>query len=121
MPIQFSLEDGNIGAFEISGTLGRDEFELAQNECEAAIHKVGSIKILAILKNFQGWEKASGWEDLSFAERNDTYIDKIAIVGEKQWEDLVYAFTAKGLRPVAIEYFDASQQDVARQWLNNDS
>lgn len=121
MPVQFILENGNIGLFQVSGILGKDELEQAQSECEAAIQKIGDIKILAILDKFQGWEKAKGWEDFSFAERNDSYINKIAIVGDKQWEDLAYAFTAKGLRPVPIEYFDEGQEDVARQWLNSDS
>ena len=121
MPVNFSLENGNIGLFKVSGKLGKDELEQAQNECEAVIQKTGNIKILAVLDNFQGWEKAKGWEDLSFAERNDPYIEKMAIVGDKQWEDLAYAFTAKGLRPVPIEFFDEAQEDAARQWLNSDS
>jgi hypothetical protein len=54
---------------------------------------------------------------LSFPERNDPYIEKIAIVGDPQWQDLVYAFTLKGLRPVPIEYFSTDEEFRARQWL----
>ena len=119
MPVKFSLESDNIGLFKVSGKLGKDELERAQSECESAIKKMGNIKILAVLDNFQGWEKAKGWEDLTFAERNDPYIEKMAIVGDRQWEDLAYAFTAKGLRPVPIEYFDEGQEESARQWLTS--
>ena len=121
MPVNFSIENNNIALFKVSGKLGKDEFEQAQGECETAIKKLGSIKILVILDNFQGWEKEKGWEDFSFAERNDSYIEKMAIVGDKQWEDLTYAFTAKGLRPVPIEYFDAGQESAAHEWLASDS
>jgi hypothetical protein len=120
MPVNFKAESGNTGVFYISGQLRLADLEQCQNECEALIRSVGNIKILAILQDFQGWEKAKGWEDLSFADRNDRYIDKFAIVGDEQWKDLTYAFTAKGLRPVPIEYFASGEEDAARQWLNND-
>ena len=120
MPVKFSAESGNLGVFRVSGKLGLDELEQAQGECEAMIRNVGKIKILAVLDNFQGWEKARGWEDLSFADRNDPYIDKFAIVGNEKWKDLAYAFTAKGLRPVPIEFFADGEETAARQWLTSD-
>ena len=121
MPVKFKTESGNVGVFRISGKLGLAELESAQGECEAMIRNVGKIKILALLDNFQGWEKAQGWEDLSFADRNDAYIEKFAIVGDKQWEDLAYAFTAKGLRPVPIEFFAEGEESTAREWLNSNN
>ena len=109
----------NIVLINVSKELGIEELKKAQEKCEAAIKAVGNIKILVVLSDFQGWGKAEGWEDTSFAEKNDAYIDKIAIVGDKErWKDLVYAFTLKGLRPVPIEFFGEAEMSVARDWLN---
>ena len=91
-----------------------------QTECEVAIKKIGNINILVILDNFSGWGKGEGWEDLSFAERNDQFINKFAIVGDEKWKDLAYAFTLKGLRPVPIKYFGAGDEAAAREWLEFD-
>lgn len=44
-------------------------------------------------------------------------IEKIAIVGDEQWRDDAYAFTATGLRPTLIEFFAPSRLDAARAWL----
>ena len=118
MPVEFTVEKGNLGVFRVSGQLSVAELEQAQGECEAVIKKEGQIKILVVLENFAGWEKAKGWEDVSFPERNDPYIKKMAIVGDAEWRDLVYAFTGKGLRKVPIEYFDVNQEEAARQWLD---
>ena len=120
MPVQWQFERDSLGVFRVSGKLGISEFEQAQNQCESAIQKTGNIRILVLLEDFSGWETGGGWEDTSFAERNDPYIDKIAIVGDMQWRDLVYAFMFKGLRPVAIEYFEASEEASAREWLSSD-
>ena len=119
MPIKWKLEEDNLAVFRVSGKLGKDEFDQIQAETESAIHKVGQIKILVLLEDFAGWEAAEGWEDTSFAERNDPYIQKFAIVGDAKWRDLVTLFTLKGLRPVPIEYFEADQQAVAREWLDS--
>ena len=119
MPITWELQAGQLGVLRVSGKLSIADLKQAQNECEAAIRELGGLKILAILVDFDGWERAEGWEDMSFAERNDPYIDKFAIVGDDQWRDLVYAFTGRGFRPVPIEYFTADQEAAARQWLSS--
>ncbi|MBT8145714.1 MAG: STAS/SEC14 domain-containing protein [Gammaproteobacteria bacterium] len=120
MPVQFSLEDGNICAFRLTGKLELAEFQESQKQCEAVIRKTGNIRILALLDDFDGWGSGKGWADNSFAERNDQHIDKIAIVGGPEWKDLAYAFLLKGLRPVRIEYFSGSQEAQARHWLASD-
>jgi len=117
MPIKWELDTNNLGVFTVSGKLSTAELQQAQSQAETIIQKLGEIKILVILDNFDGWEKAEGWSDFSFAERNDQYIDKFAIVGDKKWEDLVLAFTLKGLRPFPIEYFTTGDVTEAQQWL----
>ena len=118
MPIKFEVQDDDVIVFRISGELKIDEFHAVQLQCEEIIKKIGHVKFLVITENFQGWERAEGWGDWSFAERNDPYIEKIAVVGDLKWKDSVLAFTAKGLRPVSIEYFDSEEETNARQWLN---
>jgi len=42
----------------------------------------------------------------------------MAIVGDEKWRDDALAFTAKGFRPTAIEFFPVSRMNEARIWLN---
>ena len=119
MPIEFEIESYGLAVLRISGKLKKGELDRAQSECEEMIKKVGHVKILILATNFAGWERTEGWGDTSFADRNDPYIERIAIVGVAKWRDLVYAFTGRGLRPVPIQYFEPDQESVARQWLGN--
>ena len=119
MSIKLELENGEIAVIRISGKLKLEEFLDAQRYCEEIIKNIGHVKILAITSEFEGWEKAEGWGDWSFAEKNDPYIKKIAIVGDENWKDLAFAFSGKGLRPVEIEYFDLGKEDTARLWLSS--
>ena len=107
-----------LATINIRGVLTREELDNVQSQCEQKIQQVGKIDILVIVVDFSGWHKEDGWEDLSFAERNDAHLGKIAIVGDLKWKDLVYAFTVKGLRPVDIEYFSNQQEIQARSWLD---
>lgn len=116
MPIEWEFESTSLAVFRVSGQLGKGEFDRAQAENEDAIQRAGKANILVLLNDFSGWERAEGWEDVSFMERNDPFIRKMAIVGEPQWRDHIYAFTGRGLRPVEIEYFQ--DEAAARRWLN---
>ena len=120
MAVEFELEDAsNIVLINVSKKLGIEEFKQLQGKCEVAIKAVGNIKLLIVLRDFQGWENAKGWEDMNFEEENDAYIDRIAIVGDKErWESLAYAFTTKDLRPMPIEFFGETEVLAARGWLD---
>ncbi len=119
MPIQFKIETGNLAVFLVSGKLKKAELDAAQRECESLIKKIGQVKILVLPENnFAGWERGEDWADMSFAARNDKFIEKIAIVGSPEWKDLVCAFIGKGFRPEPIRYFDLAQEAAARLWLN---
>lgn len=120
MPIEWKIEENNLALLQVSGRLGKDEYDQIQSDLEPIIQKLGHIKVLVLLKDFTGWEAAEGWEDTSFADRNDAYIKKFAIVGDDKWRDLVTVFTLKGLRPVPIEYFESNDEEKARQWLNKE-
>jgi hypothetical protein len=47
------------------------------------------------------------------------HIEKMAIVGDEKWRDDALAFTAKGFRPTAIEFFGALRLNEARAWLSS--
>jgi len=120
MAIEWKLEDNNLAIFQVNGRLDKNEYQNMQTEMEAIIQKVGEVRILVVLDDFLGWEDIEGWEDTTVVERIDTHLKKFAIVGDEKWRDLVALFTFKDFRSVPIEYFEASQQQMARDWLNSE-
>src|SRR5262245_8911965 len=84
--------------FRIAGKLTHSEFGAAQKKAAASIQKQGKARLLVLVENFAGIDKAGDWGDISFQAYNDPFIEKIAIVGEKKWEDLALLFTGKGIR-----------------------
>jgi hypothetical protein len=112
---------GPIISAKISGELGKSEVSQIQAAALDAIRRCGKISALFILENFQGWKREGNWGDISFLVEHDKDISKIAVVGEEEWRDLVYAFLAKGFRQAAVEYFLPADLAKARAWLQADS
>lgn len=107
---------GDTLTFKISGRLAQSELVEAQKSAAEILQKEGKKRLLVIADHFEGWGKGD-WADLSGQMAMDPYIDRMAIVGEKKWENLALLFTGKGIRRVPIEYFGPAELDKAQAWL----
>lgn len=104
---------------KVTGKLKKSELDRAQASALEIIERHGKVRILVIAQDFLGWDREGDWGDVSFQVKHDEHIEKIAVVGEKRWEDLAVAFVGKGLRPVAIEYFPLTDLAKARAWVGS--
>jgi hypothetical protein len=112
---------GPIISATISGELGKSEVTQMQAAAVDAMRRFGKISALFMLDNFRGWKREPDWGDVTFMTEHDQEITKIAVVGEEQWRDLVFAFLAKGFRQAEVEYFLPVDLAKARAWLGTDS
>jgi len=108
--------DGIVTA-KITGKLTHADLTAMQQDAFGIIGREGGIRVLIICEDFQGWGKEGDWEDVSFQNKSDPYINKMALVGDKKWADLALMFTGKGFREFPIEYFEPGEIDKARAWL----
>jgi len=110
------VKDG-ILTLTVSGMLTQSELAEVQQAAADIIRAQGKVRILVLAGEFAGWERDGEWDDFSFQETFDPYIEKMAIVGDERWEDLALIFVAKGLRSFPIEYFASGEQARAQVWL----
>jgi hypothetical protein len=115
--IQVAESPDGLLTVEIKGTLTKPDLERAQSSAVDVIRKHGKVRVLVITTNFLGWAREDDWSDVGFPAEHDKHIQKIAIVGDRRWEDLVVAFTGKGFRPPAIQYFATADLARARAWV----
>jgi hypothetical protein len=118
--VSVQIVGGTAGVLtvRVTGKLGKSDLDEAHEAALEVIGAHGKIRVLVIATDFLGWENRDDWSDVSFPSSQDRHIDRMAIVGDRRWEDLVLAFTGKGFRPVAIEYFGSSEIARARAWLD---
>jgi hypothetical protein len=117
MPADIQRETENTYVLRISGTLLRSEFGDVQDKTAGEIDAGVKPRILAILENFEGFERGADWADLEFLLSHSNEIAKIGIVGEARWEPDALAFAGAGFRRAPVKFFPANQEAQARAWL----
>jgi SpoIIAA-like len=117
MPVEIIDASGKLLQLKIRGMLKKADHERIIHAAKAAIAREGKVRALLILEAFEGWERHEGWGDVSFMMDQGQHIEKMAIVGDEKWHDDALAFTAKGFRPTAIEFFATARLNEARTWL----
>lgn len=117
MSAKLEHQNDNVYLLRIGGVLRKSELDAAQSEFVKKIADAGKIKLLVLLENFTGWERGADWGDTDFffSHRND--FEKIAVVGDPQWEAQVLAFTGAGLRKGPVKCFPETGESEARAWL----
>jgi hypothetical protein len=119
MSVDILSNTGSVLTARITGMLTQPELAALQQSAVDIIRQHGNVRMLVITEDFQGWQRGDDWDDVSFME-NDPYIRKLAIVGEKRWEELALLFTGQAMRKVPIEYFEPADLSQAKAWLMAD-
>jgi|SRR6266404_475536 len=105
MPVEVINAAGKLVQIKIRGMLKKADHDRIIQIAKEAIAREGKVTALVILEGFEGWERHEDWGDVSFMTEQGRHIEKMAIVGDEKWRDDALAFTAKGFRPTAIEFF----------------
>jgi hypothetical protein len=117
MAILIETEINGLLNVRISNLMTGEDMIQCQEAIISAIKLYGTIKGLMILDAFKGWEKSEAWKDVSFFSENEKKIEKIAVVGDLNWRDDMFAFLGGPFRSAPIEFFNPSQEPEARTWL----
>jgi len=111
---------GGLVTVKISGLLTFPEFTGVEHVLDDFLRRYPGprkVRILAILEDFRGWAREGDWGDTTFLDEHDPFIERIAVVGEKRWEESVLGFNLKGLRKAAVEYFQPQDLEKAQAWV----
>jgi hypothetical protein len=118
MPIALHRENAGICRLDISGVLLRSEYRQCEAELKSELERAGSVKLLCVLRGFEGWEPNVEWSDLAFYVKHGDAIGRIAIVGDERWRSEMLMFAAADLRRAPVEFFPDAELTRARAWLS---
>jgi SpoIIAA-like len=119
MPVEIIDAAGKLQQLKVRGMFQKADYDRIIQIAKDAIEREGKVHALVILEGFEGWERRGDWGDVSFMMLQGQHIEKMAIVGDEKWQDDALAFTAKGFRATAIEFFTPSRLSEARRWLSS--
>lgn len=112
-------EDGKILTVELTGKLTTDDYVQFVPKVEQMIKLHGKIRILVEMVDFHGWTAGALWQDIKFDLKHFRDVERLALVGDKEWEhgmaDFCMPFTS-----AAIRYYERNEIDQADTWIHAD-
>lgn len=109
--------DGKILNVRVSGKLTKEDYEQFVPEFENLIERHGKIRVLFHMEDFHGWDVAALWEDIKVDFKHYNDIERIAMVGDKAWEEGM-SFFCKPFTTAELRYFGHHEVDRAREWIS---
>ena len=117
MAIQLNFNNGGkILEVHVNGKLTHEDYQDFVPTFERMLNNRGKVSVLFDMVDFHGWEGGALWDDIKFDATHFSDIDRLAMVGDKQWEKGMSVF-CKPFTTARIQYFDRSAIDTARVWL----
>jgi hypothetical protein len=109
---------GNIIGFKLSGKITDREFKAFAAEVEKTVTDKGKVKLLLITDYPQEFSLKAIWDELVFWTKHIEEIERLAIVGQKEWEKwlglLEHTFISTEVR-----YYNKSRLKEAWTWLKS--
>jgi hypothetical protein len=107
---------GEVVEVTVTGKLDREDYHRFVPELERLIAEHGKIRVLMEVRDFHGWTAGALWEDTKFGFKHFQDIDRLAIVGEKGWEEGMAHF-CKPFTTAEVRYFDREDAADAQAWI----
>lgn len=117
MPFEITQIEDDFVSIRLKGMLRQGEMKVVQGRALELIEEGKKVRLLAILEDFEGWDKTDDWGDVGFLMEYGDDIIKMALVGDEKWKDDIFLFVGKGLRATEIEFFPPSALDQAKAWV----
>ena len=111
---------GNHVEIEVRGKLTKESYEYFIPMLEDVIVETQEkLRVLFVMRDFYGWTAGALWADIKFDLRHFHDIERLAIAGEKRWQQGMAMF-AKPFTHAAVRYFDLESLEEARTWVYAD-
>jgi hypothetical protein len=120
MAIRFKDKDGGkVLEVHVSGKLAHEDYLQFVPKFEQLIKQHGKLRVFFYMTDFHGWEGGVFWDDIKFDIKHFSDIERIAMVGDKEWEKQMSLF-CRPFTTAEIRYFDKINAPEAWAWLEGD-
>jgi stage II sporulation SpoAA-like protein len=105
-------------SFKAIGTLTHQDYLKITPMIDAALSEVKTPKVNVFIDGTEldGWELRAAWDDLKLGLKHNNEFNKIAIYGNKKWQEIGAKLGAWFLSG-EVKFFTDSE--TAFNWLNN--
>jgi len=106
----------NIFGLEATGEITEKDIIDWETKINKAVKKYGTVNWLFVIKASKFESLKSMYSDMMWLLKNIVHFDKMAIVGDKKWEELLIKADSLAF---GEKYFDISQLDQAWDYIES--
>ena len=110
--------DGKIIEVIVTGQLHKDDYDHFVPMIEPALERHGKVRMLLKMVDFHGWSLSAVWEDVKFDWKHFNDIERLALVGDRKWEEGIAAF-CRPFTTAEIRYFSMEEMTEAYEWVEH--
>jgi len=99
-----------------TGRLTHADYQAILPELERRISAHGRIGLLADMTGFEGWTLRAAWDDFVLGLRHLAGFNRIALVGDRRWEELC-ASIGNHLIRAEVRFFHSADKPAAWAWV----
>jgi hypothetical protein len=117
---EINIEDkarGKIVFVTFKEEVNKQDYQKIIPQLEWLISNHQKIRILIELRDIKGWSASALWEETKFGAKHFNDVDRLAIVGEKQWKKNIAKFV-KPFTSAEIRYFQTKELEQAKHWIS---
>jgi len=120
MAIKLKENDGGkVLEIQVNGKLAHEDYLHFVPKFEQLIKQHGKLRVFFDMTDFHGWEAGALWDDIKLDIKHFSDIERIAMVGDKEWEKQMSLF-CRPFTTAKIRYFDNTNAAEAWAWLEGD-
>jgi hypothetical protein len=105
-----------VVGLKLCGKLHDGDYREFVPQIETILTAEGRVRLFVQLEDFHGWDLHAAWDDLKFQLRHYSDFERIAMVGDRKWEEWMASF-CRPLAKAKVRDFDKSQVAAAWKWL----
>ena len=117
---QYKELDNHVATIHATGKLTKQDYHNFTHIVERLIKEPRFTRIVFEMKAFHGWKPDAVWKDIKLNIRHFCHIERLAMVGNKQWERGMCLF-CKPFASAQIRYFDECEVGEAQAWIHAES
>ena len=104
-------------SLKATGKLTHEDYEKINPMIDSALESVNNPKVKVFIdgSEFEGWELRAAWDDFKLGLKHGSEFEKIAIFGNKQWQEYA-AKIGSWFISGEVKYFEDSNEALV--WLH---
>jgi hypothetical protein len=106
---------GDFVAIQLTEKVTKLDLEIIAPLLEARIEEYHKIALFVEMHDFHGWTSSGFWADTKFDLKHHGDFSRIAMVGDRKWEEWMAAL-AKPFTSAKVRYYDLKDREAGLRW-----